>query len=254
MSSSITKYINDSYGGAKAITFDQASIEIKKSAQVRLKNEKPKEYFEIGTQAISSEGDLTKDDLKKCDKANIGSLNNQMLKEGDVLITMRAKFKYAKVVNPELLSDELPVVAIKGQIILRTGDMEKAEFLKFYLERDEIRDYINNHEDAKVKVKVGTGYKDKYNIEPKIIQNILLPDTINSDLSLFIENSLIIKSVVTKGNEFADRLELLSNKHREKFCKTDIQNTDTYSDIKLWEALRDELEKMIDKASIRDSK
>jgi len=243
--SSITKYINDNYSSAKAITLDQASIEIKKSAQVRLKNEKPKEYFEIGTQAISSEGDLTKDDLKKCDKANIGSLNNQMLKVGDVLITMRAKFKHAKVVTPELLSDELPVVAIKGQIILRTGDIKKAEFLKFYLEREKIRDYINSHEEAKVKVKVGKDYKDKYNIEPKIIQSILLPDTINSDLSLFIENSLIIKSVVTKGNEFAHRLELLSNKHREKFCKKDIQNTDTYSDIKLWEELRDELEEMI---------
>ena len=252
MNSSITKYINDNYSGAKAITFDQASIQIKKSAQVRLKNEKPIEYYQIGTQAISSKGDLTKADLDVCDKANIGSLHNQMLKEGDVLITMRAKFKYAKVVNQELLSDALPVVAIKGQIILRTGDMKKAEFLKFYLERDEIRDYINNHEDAKVKV--GTGHKDKYNIEPKVIQSILLPDTINNDLSLFIENSSIIKSVVTKGNKFADRLELLSNKHREKFCKKDIQNTDTYSDIKLWEALRDELEEMIDKASIGNSK
>lgn len=254
MSSSITKYINDSYGGAKAITFDQASIVIKKSAQVRLKNEKPTNYYEIGSSAISSEDDLTIDDLNKCIKANIGSLDNQKLEVGDVLITMRAEFKYAKVVTKKLFSHGLPVVAIKGQIIFRTKDIEKAKFLKFYLERDEIRSYINNHEDAKVKVKVGKKDKYKYNIETKIIQNILLPDTINGNLSLFLENSSKIMQVVEKGNEFVNRLKLFSNRQRENFCKKDLQDTATYSDIKLWEKLRDELQGMIDATSIEDSK
>ncbi len=234
----LTQYINNSYADSKAISFEKASIKIKKSAQVRIKNEKPKEYYEIGSQAISSKGDLTTDDLKKCEKANIGSLNNQRLEIGDLLITMRSQFRYAKVVTKELLSRKFPVVAVKGQIILRTKDINKAEFLKFYLERDEIQNYINNHENAKTP-------NGKYSIEPGVIQSILLPDCINGNLTLFLENSIKIMQVVSKGEEFAKELEFLSNMNREKICKKGLKKSASYSEMGLWNKVGEALSDLI---------
>ncbi len=235
----MTQYITNNYYGAKAISFEEASIEIKKSAQVRIKNEKPKEYYEIGSQTVSSKSDIRSEDLIIQTKANIGSLENQKLMVGDVLITIRAKFRYAKVITESLLSHGLPVVAVKGHIVLRTRDVKKAEFIKFYLERDEIRNYINTHDNAKS----DTG---KYSIEPSVIQSIFLPDTVNGNLELFTENSETIKKSIMKSNELTKILEFISNKQREKFCRHNIQTPETYSDTKLWEELAIKFEEMIE--------
>lgn len=243
----ITRYIADSYHGAKAISFEEASIEIKKSAQVRIKNEKPKEYYEIGSQTVSSKSDIRSEDLIKQTKANIGSLENQKLIVGDVLITIRAKFRYAKVITEPLLSHGLPIVAVKGHIILRTRDVKKAEFIKFYLERDEIRNYINTHDNAKSDNNKSD--HGKYSIEPSVIQSIFLPDTVNSNLELFTQNSETIKNVVMISNEFTKKLEFLSNTQREKFCKNDIQTPATYSDTEIWEELAIKLKEMIEPSS-----
>ncbi len=238
----VEQYIKDNYTDANPIPFEEVGIEIKKSAQVRIKTQKDEDYYEIGSQSVSSKDELTVDDLKKQTKANSGSLENQRLMVGDVLITIRAQFKYAKVITEELLSPDLSVVAVKGHIILRTNDIKKAQFLKFYLERDEIRNFINNHQNAKAP-------NGKYAIEPNVIRSVLLPDTVvKKDLTHFLQNSTEIQRVVTLGTLLTERLDDLSNKHREKFCRIGIEQQFS-DDLTLWKEFGKELKELI-KASM----
>ncbi len=239
--SNISEYIETNYAQAKPITFEDAGIEIRKSAQVRIKTQEPVQYYEISASDISSEGKLSIDESNLKDKANIGSLENQRLMVGDVLLTIRIKFKQVKIVTEEVLSHGLPVVAAKGIVILRTKNIEKAKFLKFYLERDEIKTFINNHKNATIII------RDKKHplIGSDIIEDVLLPETINGDLSLFVKNSSNIEVVVDKGKSLVDNLQYLCDKNREKFCKAGIENPSTF-DIEIWEKLGIELEELIE--------
>ncbi len=238
----ISEYIKKNYAEAMPITFEDAGVEIKKSSQVRIKTQKPVQYYEISGSDISSEGKLSMDESNLKDKANLGSLENQKLMVGDVLLTIRIKFKQVKIVTKEVLSHDLSVVASKGLLVLRSGDIEKAEFLKFYLERDEIKALINNHKNAKLP-------NGRPSIGPDVIKDVLLPDTINGDLSLFIGNSSKIENVVDRGKSFVDTLQYLYDKNREKFCREGIENPSTF-DIEKWEKFGIGLEELIEAGKI----
>ncbi len=232
----IEKFVKQTFGGANTINFEEAGIKLKKSAQVRIKNEKPKDYYEITGSMVSAKEDLCKDTLLKQTKANIGSLENQQLQEGDVIIPMRSKFRYAKVISPELLADGLPIVVAKGHLVFRTGNLDKARFLKFYLELKEIREYINTDR--------YTSEKTKLPISMFTAETILVPDVINSDLRLFLENSDKVHQAVNKAEELYQSIDNLYTLQRIKFCKDGIDNPHTYTDSDQWLKLAKKIEEL----------
>ena len=226
----ITKFITENYQDAKAISFADANIKIRKSAQVRFnKPYDAEDYYEIVAGNLSSSGEIMFDDFNIKHEANSGSLKNQILEIGDLLYVMRAKFNKVKIITEDVLSRGLDVVATKGITIIRTGSIDKAKFIKVYLERPEIQKYINDHEKGKLPT-------DKISIGPKVIRVLLIPDTINEDLSRFVEYSDYLDSVANKSVEISGYIKKIAEIWKSKPCKKGINNASSY-DRTIWEAL-----------------
>ena len=228
----ITKFITENYQDAKAISFADANIKVRKAAQVRFN--KPYDdidHYEILARNLSASGEIVLDDFNIKGEANSGSLKNQKLEIGDLLYIMRAKFNKVKIVTEDVLSSELDVVATKGITIIRTGSIDKAKFIKVYLERPEIQKYINDHE----KGKLPTG---KISIGPEVIKEVMIPDIINEDLSCFVEYSDYLDSVANKSAEISEYIKKIAEIWKSKPCKKGINNASSY-DRTIWKALED---------------
>lgn len=233
----LTEFINTNFKGSRAITFANANIEVRKSAQVRIKNLKDKQYYEITAKHLSSPGDINLEDSDLKDKANIGPLENQTLRVGDILFTMRTRFGKVKIITKDMLAHGLPVVAAKGITIIRVGDVDKAKLIKYYLDLPEIQKYINND-------KSGVLPTGKISIGPEVINELLIPAVLTEDQPLFIEYSNYLDSISDKSSEIAELMKKLCDMSKSIPCKKGIKDTSSY-DYATFKELENELDKAL---------
>ena len=128
-------------------TLEKSGIKVFRSSQVNLRTtNKSLEYRIITTSELHYLHNLEYYPEKKVG-ANPKSLENQTLQVGDILIANRARFKTIGLVTKKILETGMPTVptvAMNGMIIIRTGDENLSNFIKYYLELPEVQNSINN--------------------------------------------------------------------------------------------------------------
>lgn len=235
------EFIN-SFFDTKIVLLKDTNIKLFKSAQVNLKNiDDNIEYLEI------SAGNLSMQEKRPVRKigANPVSLNNQKLQIGDVLISARSKLSRVRIIRAHDISRNIPTVAMKGIIIIRTENENLGFFIKYFLELPEVKDYINNDSSSLDK-------NGKRKIDMDFLLSLPFPDILNSDFSMFTKYkeyySDIERIAFTSNRRIANARNIqLANSYKLNLNDETSYNVDKWKKIEnLYEQINniiDDLEK-----------
>ena len=196
----------------ESITLEKAGIKVFRSSQVNLKKINESLEYMIITTNMS---------FKKKIGANPKSLENQTLQVGDILISARAKLERINVVTEVNLGHGIPIVAMNGMIIIRTGDENLSNFIKYYLELPIVRDTINNDRRAS---------KDGKRIIPiELITELHFPDFFKNNFQTFKEYTDYFKSISFTAHNISITLNKLVDLQLGVACANGIDNGNSYN-------------------------
>ena len=208
------------------------------SAQVNLINvDENLEYREISMADIKKSGAYSK---KK--GANSTSLANQKLEAGDVLISARIKLDKVRVIRENEISSKIPLVAMKGIIIIRAGSEDLGLFIEQFLELPFIVSFINAN--------LFNGSIQKH-ITKSAISNLLFPDVKNSNFNLFVKYKDYYSQLEIKTFRLYEKLENLRNIQLGSAYRNALENDKSYNlnDWKKIEIILNSLEREVNKLS-----
>lgn len=216
----------------EASTLHDEGIKVFRSAQVSLTNPDPDLVFYEVSAAFAPNGNTQK---KKKKGANSKTLINQTLKVGDVLISARTKLKKVTLIEDKLLNKEIPTVAMNGVIIIRTGNINLGQFIKYYLELPEVQDYINN--DPR------TSKKGKRIIPIKLISELQFPNIFKNDFQAFVKHNNYFESISSKAQSINIILNILTDLQLAEACTIDIDNDNSYN-LDRWKKVDESLDSL----------
>ncbi len=207
------------------ITLEKAGIKVFRSSQVNLRNiNESLEYRTITTRGYVSH--------KKMVGANPKSLENQTLQVGDILISSRAKLERVILVTERDLEPDIPTVAMNGMIIIRTGDENLSNFIKYYLELPIVKDAINNDRRTR---------KEGKRIVPiELISELQFPDIFKNNFQKFKEYTDYFESIISTARRINITLNKLVDLQLGVACAIGIDNKNSYNPDE-WEKLNKSL-------------
>ena len=215
----------------------EAVVRIFPSSQVRVRDKKPKEYYEVLPQDIPLMCSTEYRATKLQTEANIVSFNNQKLEVGDVVFSARNKLGNIEIITQEILSYGIFVVK-NGNIIIRTGDCIKAASVQQFLNMEDIKEYVDDHSKPKEKTKVRTIHTD-------LISSLPFPILTSESHTTFRDCTAVIDRTTQKIELFSKKIKKLSELNKIHACKKDMNNVDNYN-LNLWNALEQEFDDLLE--------
>jgi hypothetical protein len=197
-----------------------SKIKIFKSTQVDAQNtDDTLKYREI---SISK----TKDPLEITTKnsANPISLKNQKLEEGDIIIPMRKKLDHVLLLSQNHITSSTPTVVSKWAIIIRTGDINLGYFIKDYLEKKEVIDYIDSY---------SISVNGRRSITQDIIYDMPFPNIINYDFSMFATNKKFYGDIDSKRFKILHNFNKVRNEQLRQVYKKGLNKEEAYN-LEIW--------------------
>ncbi len=182
------------------VTLTDVGISIIKSGHVRVDPLQSISYYEVTPKALSARGVITITECISHTLANENSLARQKLQEGDVLVPLRSKFKYAGIITKEMMKSNMPVVAINGFAIIRTGSEDKARLVRYWLELPPVTSILNQS-------MIKNFTKGTKPISVETIRNLEFPDMFDTNLSKFKKYSQKILLIMLQAQRLPDRVQ-----------------------------------------------
>jgi len=238
---SIKEFVDKNYMGTECTTLGEATERVFQSSQVRVRNMKPMDYYEILPQDIPLIGDSEYRKTKLQSEANPVSIENQKLQLGDVVFSSRNRLSNIEIITEELLSYGTIVVK-NGSIIVRTGNVTEAVLIKAYLNRQKIKDYVDYHSKPKEKHKIRA-------IRSDLIASLPFPSATKESLAVFKECSEELDAPGRKAGEFSKKIQSLLELNKNSACRKDMSKRDNYN-LALWEKVESKLDEMLE--SLKD--
>ncbi len=151
----LVKMLEQEFPKDKLVRLGEMTESISKVSNVRVRDRKVEEYYELGIDDINDEGVLTvPQNPKKFAPANESAIKSQRLHRGDLIFGYRGKMGRVGLINDEF---EVPVVTNNGMIRIRFPEERRDEtprYVQTYLESPLIQSFLNNMLEDRGKVKV----------------------------------------------------------------------------------------------------
>lgn len=231
----MTKFIKEKFN-CDVTTLANTGIEVKRSAQVRLGKLEPMRYYELTSSDLGKgHGACMGKEVET--EANLVSYNNQKLLDGDIVISARTKLNRVFLYNKKRQSRS-PLVPANGLIVIRTKNLDLAEFIEYYLSLAEVQEYINNNPEIKNQA---TG---RIAISTDFIENLPFPAVLGSDFSVFTKNKKEMYSISFMLSKARNALNNNTDETLQQVYKKDMMDDTSYN-IEELKQFKDEFKKLI---------